>query len=148
MSPHLPFAPEDIARQAIEAAEAGAAILHLHARDPKNGQTERGSSRHLEFLPAIKAATNAVINITTGGGMAMSLDQRLAPALRVKPELASFNMGSINFAIHRLTRRYSQWKYEWEEPYLAATEDQYLPQYVCGYEAGFAGTGRRLRYPV
>ena len=73
-------------------------------------------------MPAIKAATNAVINITTGGGMSMSLDQRLAPALRVKPELASFNMGSMNFAIHRLTKRYSEWKYDWEEPYLAASE--------------------------
>ena len=123
MSPYLPFAPEDIARQAIEAAEAGAAILHLHARDPKTGKPSGDPAVYLQFLPAIKAATNAVINITTGGGMAMSLDQRLAPALRVKPELASFNMGSINFAIHRLTRRYSQWKYEWEEPYLAATED-------------------------
>ena len=123
MSPYLPFAPEDIARQAIEAAEAGAAILHLHARDPKTGKPSGDPAVYMQFLPAIKAATNAVINITTGGGMAMSLDQRLAPALRVKPELASFNMGSINFAIHRLTRRYSQWKYEWEEPYLAATED-------------------------
>jgi uncharacterized protein (DUF849 family) len=123
MSPYLPFAPEDIARQAIEAAEAGAAILHLHARDPKTGKPSGDPAVYLQFLPAIKAATNAVINITTGGGMAMSLDQRLAPALRVKPELASFNMGSINFAIHRLTRRYSQWKHEWEEPYLAATED-------------------------
>src|ERR1700722_19823270 len=123
MSPHLPFSPEDIARQAIEAAEAGAAILHLHARDPKTGKPSGDPAVYMQFVPAIKAATNAVINITTGGGMAMSLEQRLAPALRVKPERASFNMGSMNFAIHRLTRRYSQWKHEWEEPYLAATED-------------------------
>jgi uncharacterized protein (DUF849 family) len=122
MSPHLPFSPEDIARQAIEAAEAGAAILHLHARDPKTGEPSSDPAVYLEFVTAIKAATNAVINITTGGGSGMSLDQRLAPALRVKPELASFNMGSMNFSIHRLTRRYSGWKYEWEEPFLAASE--------------------------
>jgi uncharacterized protein (DUF849 family) len=122
MSPYLPFSPEDIARQAIEAAEAGAAILHLHARDPKTGEPSGDPAVYLQFLPAIKAATNAVINITTGGGMHMTLDQRLAPALRVKPELASFNMGSMNFSIHRLTRRHSEWKYAWEEPYLAATE--------------------------
>ncbi len=122
MSPYLPFTPEEIARQAIEAAAAGAAILHLHARDPKTGQPSGDPAVYLQFLPAIKAATNAVINITTGGGMQMTLEQRLAPALRVKPELASFNMGSMNFSIHRLTRRYSEWKYAWEEPYLAATE--------------------------
>jgi uncharacterized protein (DUF849 family) len=122
MSPYLPFSPEDIARQAIEAADAGAAILHLHARDPKTGEPSGDPAVYLQFLPAIKAATNAVINITTGGGMHMTLDQRLAPALRVRPELASFNMGSMNFSIHRLTRRHSEWKYAWEEPYLEKTE--------------------------
>jgi uncharacterized protein (DUF849 family) len=122
MSPHLPFSPEDIARQAIDAAEAGAAILHLHARDPETGQPNGDPAVYMKFLPAIKAATNAVINLTTGGGLTMNLDQRLATALRVKPELASFNMGSMNFSIHRLTRRHSGWKYDWEEPYLAGTE--------------------------
>lgn len=122
MSPYLPFSPEDIAHQAIEAAEAGAAILHLHARDPKTGQPNGDPAVYMQFLPAIKEATNAVLNLTTGGGLTMNLDQRLATALRVKPELASFNMGSINFSIHRLTRRYSGWKYDWEEPYLAGTE--------------------------
>jgi uncharacterized protein (DUF849 family) len=116
MSPYLPFSPQDIARQAIEAAEAGAAILHLHARDPETGEPNGDPAVYMQFLPAIKAATNA------GGGLNMNLDQRLATALRVKPELASFNMGSINFSIHRLTRRYSGWKYDWEEPYLARTE--------------------------
>ena len=122
MSPYLPFSPQDIARQAIEAAEAGAAILHLHARDPKTGEPSGDPAVYLQFVPAIKAATNAVINITTGGGIHMTLDQRLAPALRIKPELASFNMGSMNFSIHRLTRKHSEWKHAWEEPYLAATE--------------------------
>src|ERR1700727_2507681 len=106
MSPYLPFAPEDIARQAIEAAEAGAAILHFHARDPKTGEPNGDPATYLQFLPAIKAATDAVT---------MNLDQRLAPALRFKPELASFNMGSINFSIHRSARRHSEWKHEWEE---------------------------------
>jgi uncharacterized protein (DUF849 family) len=122
MSPHLPFAPEDIARHAIDAAEAGAAILHFHARDPETGKPTADPAVYMQFLPAIRAATNAIINITTGGGLTMNLDQRLAPALRIKPELASFNMGSLNFSIHRAARRHSEWKYDWEEPYLKATE--------------------------
>ncbi|HET6217943.1 MAG TPA: 3-keto-5-aminohexanoate cleavage protein [Acidobacteriaceae bacterium] len=122
MSPHLPFAPEDIARHAIEAAEAGAAILHFHARDPETGKPNADPAVYMQFLPTIKAATNAIINITTGGGLTMNLDQRLAPALRIKPELASFNMGSMNFSIHRAARRHHEWKYDWEEPYLKATE--------------------------
>jgi uncharacterized protein (DUF849 family) len=122
MSPYLPFAPEDIARQAIEAATAGASILHFHARDPATGQPNGDAALYMQFLPAVKAATDAVINLTTGGSYHMNLDQRLAPALLVKPELASFNMGSMNFSIHRLARRYSGWKYDWEEPYLAQSE--------------------------
>jgi uncharacterized protein (DUF849 family) len=122
LSPHLPFTPADIASQAIDAANAGASILHLHARDPQTGQPSGDPALFMEFLPTIRAATNAVINITTGGGLTHSLDQRLAPALRVKPELASFNMGSINFSIHRLARRHSEWKFAWEEPYLRGTE--------------------------
>jgi uncharacterized protein (DUF849 family) len=122
MSPHLPFSPQEIARHAIEAAEAGAAILHFHARDPETGQPNGDPAVYMQFLPAVKAATNAIINITTGGGLTMNLDQRLAPALRFKPELASFNMGSINFSLHRMTRRHSEWKYDWEEPYLKGTE--------------------------
>lgn len=122
MSPYLPFSPQDIASQAIDAAEAGAAILHLHARDPKTGQPNSDPAVYLQFVPAIKEATNAVINISTGGGYLMSLDQRLAAALRIKPELASFNMGSMNFSLHRQTRRHSAWKYDWEEPYLVASE--------------------------
>jgi uncharacterized protein (DUF849 family) len=122
MSPYLPYSPEDIANQAIEAAEAGAAILHLHARHPETGRPSGDPAVYMQFVSAIQAATNAVINITTGGGLTMNLDQRLAPALRIKPELSSFNMGSINFSIHRLARRYGEWKYDWEEPYLRETE--------------------------
>jgi uncharacterized protein (DUF849 family) len=97
--------------------------LHLHARDPKDGRPSADPAVFLQFLPKIKAATNAVINITTGGSTAMSLDQRLAAAVRFKPELASFNLGSMNFSTHPLASRYPQWKYGWEQPYLAATED-------------------------
>ncbi len=122
MSPYLPVTPEEIARQAIGAAEAGAAILHLHARDPQTGKPNGDPDVFMQFVPQIKAATDAIVNISTGGGLNMSIDQRLAAALHIKPELASFNMGSMNFSIHRLTRRYSEWKYDWEEPYLAETE--------------------------
>jgi uncharacterized protein (DUF849 family) len=122
MSPYLPFTPDDIARQAIEAAQAGAAILHLHARDPRTGRPTGDPDVYMQFLPQIKACTNAVINITTGGSLYMDLDQRLAAALRAKPEMASFNMGSINFSIHRLAKRYQNWKHDWEESFLAQTE--------------------------
>jgi uncharacterized protein (DUF849 family) len=122
MSPYLPFTPDDIAQQAVEAARAGAAILHLHARDPHNGRPTGDPDVYMQFLPKIKACTNAVINITTGGSLYMDLDQRLAAALRAKPEMASFNMGSINFSIHRLAKRYDNWKYDWEESFLKQTE--------------------------
>lgn len=123
MSPYLPASPEEIAQQAIEAAHAGAAILHLHARDPTDGRPSADPAVFLQFLPKIKAATDAVINITTGGSTAMSLDQRLAAAVRFKPELASFNLGSMNFSTHPLANRYPHWKYDWEQRYLADTED-------------------------
>jgi uncharacterized protein (DUF849 family) len=125
MSPYLPFKPEDIARQAIEAAEAGAAILHFHARDPQTGEPSSDPALFLQFLPVVKAATNAVINVSTGGSF--TLDRRIGPALRIKPELASFNMGSINFSLHRMARRRSEWKYEWEQPYLAGSEGSIFP---------------------
>src|SRR5271168_3155511 len=122
MSDALPVTPDEIAKQAIEAAEAGAAILHLHARDPKNGRPTHDPAVYMQFLPQIRSATNAVINITTGGSLYMDLDQRLAAAVRARPEMASFNMGSINFSIHRLANRYKNWKYDWEESFLAQTE--------------------------
>src|SRR4051794_41278812 len=99
MSPHLPVTPDQIATEAIAAAEAGAAILHLHARDPIDGRPTADPDVFMQFLPRIKRSTDAVVNITTGGGQGMSLDQRLAAALRAAPELASLNMGSINFGM-------------------------------------------------
>jgi uncharacterized protein (DUF849 family) len=122
MSPYLPWTPDEIARHAIEAAEAGAAILHFHARNPETGLPSGDPEMYMRFLPQVKAATNAVINLTTGGSVFMSLEDRLAAAKRIKPEMASFNMGSINFSIHRLARRYKEWKFDWEPEYLARTE--------------------------
>ena len=123
MSDALPYQPEDIAREAIAAAEAGAAILHLHARDPKDGRPSPHPDDFMKFLPRIKQATDAVINITTGGGMGMTVEQRLAGALAVRPEMCSLNMGSMNFGIFPLADRYEKWKFDWEEPYLRSTDD-------------------------
>jgi len=123
MSPYLPLTPADIAQQAIEAAEAGAAILHLHARDPGDGRPTPDPKVFDQFVPRIQAATDAVINITTGGSTRMSLEERLAYPLQAKPEMCSLNMGSMNFSIHPAARRIEQWRYEWEKPYVEGMED-------------------------
>ncbi len=123
MSPYLPLTPQDIASQAIEAANAGAAILHLHARDPLNGKPSADPAIFSQFLPAIKQATDAVINITSGGSTQMSLAERLAPPLLFKPEMASLNMGSMNFSIHPVASKISNWKHDWEKAYVEGTED-------------------------
>jgi uncharacterized protein (DUF849 family) len=123
MSDALPYTPDDIATQAIAAAEAGAAILHLHARDPQNGSPTPSPDVFMQFLPRIKQSTDAVINITTGGGLNMSVEQRLAAPLVTKPEMCSLNMGSMNFGIFPLADRYKTWKFDWEEPYLRGTDD-------------------------
>ena len=123
MSDALPFKPSDIAAQSIAAAEAGASILHLHARDPKDGRPTPDPKVFMEFLPIIKQATDAVLNITTGGGFNMTVEDRLAAPLVAKPEMCSLNMGSMNFAIFPLADRYKEWKYDWEEQYLRSTDD-------------------------
>ncbi len=123
MSDALPYTPDDIASQAIAAAEAGASILHLHARDPQNGSPSPSPDVFMQFLPRIKQATDAVINVTTGGGLNMTVEQRLAAPLVAKPEMCSLNMGSMNFAIFPLADRYKSWKFDWEEPYLRSTDD-------------------------
>lgn len=123
MSPWLPVTPDEIARSAIEAAEAGAAIVHLHARDPVSGMPRQDAELFAEFLPKIKAASDVVINITTGGAPSMSVEERLVPALRFKPEIASLNMGSMNFGMYEMLARYTEFKHAWEKPYLEATED-------------------------
>jgi uncharacterized protein (DUF849 family) len=123
MSPHLPLTPDEVAHQAIEAAEAGAAILHLHARDPKDGRPTPDPDVFMQFLPRIKQATGAVVNITTGGGHGMSLEDRLAAPLRAKPEMCSLNMGSMNFGLYPMLQRYKEWTHDWEPKYLEASRD-------------------------
>ena len=123
MSEYLPVTPDQIAEQAIAAAQAGAAILHLHARDPVDGRPTPDPAVFMQFLPRIKQSTDAVINITTGGGLTMTVEERLAAPLQTAPEMCSLNMGSMNFALHPLADRYSNWKFPWEEPYLRGTKD-------------------------
>ena len=112
MSPYLPMTPDEIARDAIAAAEAGAAIVHLHARDPKDGRPTPDPDVFMQFLPRIKQATNAVVNITTGGGLGMTLEERLAAPLRAQPEMCSMNMGSMNFGLYPMLDRYKEWKHD------------------------------------
>jgi uncharacterized protein (DUF849 family) len=121
MSPHLPVTPDEIAEQAIAAAQAGAAILHLHARDPVDGRPAFDPLVYRQFLPRIHAATDAVINVTTGGAVTMTLDQRLAGALDISAEMASCNMGSMNFAIFPVLEKMSSFKHEWEREYIEGT---------------------------
>lgn len=118
MTPHLPITPEQIARDAIAAAEAGAAILHLHARDPRDGRPTPDPAVFKQFVPAIMDATDAVINITTGGGQTMTLEERLAAPLALTPEMCSCNMGSMNFGLFHMIPKYKSWKFDWEPQYL------------------------------
>ena len=122
MSPHLPVTADQIADQAIGAARAGAAILHLHARDPATGRPSAALEHYMGFLPRIRAGCDAVVNLTTGGSAIMTLDDRLAAPLALRPEMCSLNMGSMNFAMHPLAQRYERWKFDWEEPYLRESD--------------------------
>lgn len=118
MSPHLPVSAEEIATAAIDAAKAGAAILHLHARDPKDGRPSQDPELFRPFLSKIKSATNAVINITTGGSPHMTVEERMLPATTFKPELASLNMGSMNFGLFPMLERFKEFRHEWEREHL------------------------------
>jgi uncharacterized protein (DUF849 family) len=124
MSPHLPVTPAEIARAAIGAAQAGAAIVHLHARNPKDGSPSQDPALFHEFLPQIAVAADVVINLTTGGAATMTVEERLQPALQLKPEVASLNMGSMNFGLYEMLGRYKDFKYDWEKPYLAGSDDR------------------------
>ncbi|MCJ8141839.1 3-keto-5-aminohexanoate cleavage protein [Ancylobacter sp. A5.8] len=123
MSPHLPITPDEIIADAIGAAEAGAAILHLHARNPETGKPDQTPKAFGRFLPQLKQRTNAAINITTGGSPYMKVEERVLPAAHFKPEVASLNMGSINFGLYHLLDRYKDFKFEWERQHLEATRD-------------------------
>ena len=123
MSPHLPVTPDDIADAAIGAAEAGAAIVHLHARNPESGRPDQSAEAFGRFLARIKQRSNVVINLTTGGAPTMRVDERVQPAAHFKPEVASLNMGSMNFGLFPMLNRYKEFEHEWEQPYLAGTVD-------------------------
>jgi len=118
MSDALPVTPDEIATQAIDAAKAGAAVLHLHARDPKDGRPSSDPEVFRQFLPRIKQSCDGVINITTGGGLNMTLEDRIAAATTFSPEMCSLDMGSMNFGLYPMAARYKTWKHEWEAPYL------------------------------
>ena len=122
MSEALPITPDQIAEQAIAAAEAGAAILHLHARNPQDGRPTGDPAVFMQFLPRIKQATDAVVNITTGGSPTMTVDERLAGVMKFSPEMCSLNMGSMNFALYPMVAKYKTWKHDWEKPYLLGTD--------------------------
>jgi uncharacterized protein (DUF849 family) len=123
MSPYLPVTPDQIAEQSVAAAEAGASILHLHARNPVDGRPTPDPEIFMQFLPRIKQQTDAVINITTGGAHGMSLDDRLAAPRRAEPELTSLNMGSMNFGLFAAAEKVGQWLYPWEKPFLDGSYD-------------------------
>ena len=127
MSPHLPITPAEIAQASIEAAEAGAAIIHLHARDPETGKPDPRPDTFRKFLPVIKQSTDAVINVTTGAGLGMTMDERLAAATAASPEMASLNMGSMNFGIFPMLEKHKDWKHPWEPEFLGMTRDFIFP---------------------
>ncbi len=123
MSPYLPVTAEEIADNAIGAAEAGAAILHLHARDPSNGRPSAEPAHFMAFLPQIKQRCDAVLNISTGGSATMTLEDRLAAPKLAAPEMCSLNMGSMNFALYPAAARITEWKFDWEKPFLEGSDD-------------------------
>ncbi|MCP5087258.1 MAG: 3-keto-5-aminohexanoate cleavage protein [Rhodobacteraceae bacterium] len=122
MSGSLPFTYDDIATQAAEAAKAGASILHLHARNPKDGSPSVDDKDFASFLPRIKQATDAVVNISTGGSLTLSIQDRITPAKTFSPEMCSMNMGSMNFSFHPLAMRFDDWKFDWERDYVANSD--------------------------
>ena len=123
MSPHLPITADEIARAGIEAAEAGATILHLHARDPKTVRPSAGPAHFRAFLPRLKQGCDAVLNLSTGGSAVMSLDERLAAPKEAEPEMASLNMGTMNFALYPMAGRITDWQHDWEQPFLEGSDD-------------------------
>ena len=124
MSPYLPVTPKEIADAAVAAAEAGAAIVHLHARDPVDGRPTQDPRYFREFAPDIRKRSNVVINFTTGGAATMTIHERLRPALELKPEVASLNMGSMNFGLYPMLERFRDFKFDWEREYLKTSDDR------------------------
>lgn len=123
MSPHLPVTAEQIASQSIAAARAGAAILHLHARDPVTGQPSARQEHFMDFLPAIRQGCDAIVNLSTGGSALMPLEERLAGPMAAQPEMCSLNMGTMNFALYPMLGKRTEWQHDWEEPFLRDSDD-------------------------
>ncbi|CAH0357354.1 3-keto-5-aminohexanoate cleavage protein [Sphingobium sp. BS19] len=141
MSPHLPITPDQITAEAIAAAEAGAAMIHFHVRDPENGKPTQDPKLFGQVLPRVKQQSNAILNITTGGGLGMSMDERLAPAIWAKPEVATMSMGSINFNVAGVAEKITEWKYDWEQPYIEMTRDFIASNTFAQIERGMRELG-------
>ena len=124
MSPHIPITAQEIADAAIGAAEAGAAVVHLHARDPKDGRPDQSPEAFAPFLKVIKQRSPVVVNITTGGAATMTIEQRVKPAATFKPEVASLNMGTMNFGLYPMLERFKEFKHDWERPYLEGSRER------------------------
>ncbi len=143
MSPHLPVTPSEIATASIEAAEAGASIIHLHARDPKTGKPDHKPETFKQFLQIIKQSSDAVVNISTGGGLGMTIDERLKAAISASPEMASLNMGSMNFGIFPMLEKYTEFKHDWEKPFLEMTRDFIFPNTFATIEHALINLGEK-----
>ena len=149
MSPNLPVTPAEIAEAAIAAAEAGASILHLHARNPEDGSPTQDPDVYRQFLPRIKQSSKAVVNITTGGGLGMSVEERMRPAMLCQPEVASLNMGSINFGLYPMLGRFKDFKYDWERAHLEKTRDFVFKNTFADIEyilSSCSGNGTRFEF--
>jgi uncharacterized protein (DUF849 family) len=147
MSPHLPITPDEIADAAIGAAEAGAAIVHLHARNPVTGQPDQNPEAFKPFLQVIKQRSDCVINITTGGAPTMLVQERVGPAAHFQPEVASLNMGSMNFGLYPMLNRFKEFKHDWERPYLEGSKDRIFRNTFADIEyilTTCAGNGTRF----
>ncbi len=143
MSPYLPVTPDEITAQGVAAAKAGAAILHLHARNPETGQPTADPDVFMEFLPRIREQCDAVINITTGGSSLMTLEERLAAPNLAEPEMASLNMGSMNFGLFPMKRRHENWRFDWEPRLLDATKETVFRNTFADIESIFSQLGDR-----
>jgi uncharacterized protein (DUF849 family) len=149
MSPHLPVTPNDIAEAAIGAVEAGATVIHLHAREPEDGRPTQDPDMFMQFLPRIKQQTDAVVNITTGGAPGMTIDERMAPAFKLQPEVASLNMGSLNFGLYPMLDRFPDLKHQWERDHLEASRDMVFKNTFADIEhvlTACSGNGTRFEF--
>jgi uncharacterized protein (DUF849 family) len=149
MSPYLPVTPDQITEASVGAAKAGAAILHLHARNLKTGKPDQSPAAFAAFLPRIKQATDAVVNLTSGGAPYMRIEERIQPAITFKPEVASLNMGSMNFALFPMLERFKEFRHAWEGDYLESSRDLVFRNTFKDVEYALrtcAGNGTRFEF--